>query len=299
MSKPDFKPILCLDFDGVIHAHKSGYQGARVIPDGPVDGALEFISEALEHFEVHIYSSRSHQWGGRRAMRRWLEHHMEAAITAHCDNAANHSLKGDASLRKHPLTRRIDWDVMEPLEIGIRDAARQFVKKIQWPKYKPPALVTIDDRALTFTGVWPTMDTLKDFKPWNRRSSDVGWDDVLGIFQDAPKNEGGEQPENTLGLAPSDEVPAERPAVEAMAEEIVEWFYEGPGRSYVEFLKLEEDELVQCHHGLGRHIRNHFKLWEYEWTPEKKDGVDHSPEHPDSISMEVIKEAWKRMQEDK
>ena len=39
------KPIICLDFDGVIHSYTSGWKGAAVIPDPPVPGALEFIVE--------------------------------------------------------------------------------------------------------------------------------------------------------------------------------------------------------------------------------------------------------------
>ena len=66
------KPILVLDFDGVIHGYQSGWKGAANIPDPPVPGAQEFIVGALDKFEVHILSSRSHQWGGRRAMKRWL-----------------------------------------------------------------------------------------------------------------------------------------------------------------------------------------------------------------------------------
>lgn len=65
------KPILCLDFDGVIHSYTSGWKGAHVIPDPPVPGAQKFIVNALEHFDVHIFSSRSHQSGGRGAMEEW------------------------------------------------------------------------------------------------------------------------------------------------------------------------------------------------------------------------------------
>lgn len=31
------------------------------------------------------------------------------------------------------------------------------------------ALVTIDDRAVTFTGEWPSIDALMAFQPWNKK----------------------------------------------------------------------------------------------------------------------------------
>lgn len=120
-------PILCIDFDGVIHSYTSGWKGADVIPDPPVPGALEFIDLAIDHFRVAIFSSRSCQPGGMEAMQAWLLLH---------------------------------WLEEE------RDNER--FKDIEWPFEKPAALVTIDDRALTFTGVWPDMQTIRDFKPWNK-----------------------------------------------------------------------------------------------------------------------------------
>ncbi len=116
------KPILCLDFDGVIHSYTSGWKGADQIPDPPVPGAMEFIKKAREYFRVAIFSSRSNQPGGLKAMQDYI------------------SIHGD---------------------IGFYD--------VEWPLEKPPALVTIDDRAITFTGTWPDMKSLLEFKPWNKK----------------------------------------------------------------------------------------------------------------------------------
>jgi len=38
---------------------------------------------------------------------------------------------------------------------------------LSFPTCKPPAHISIDDRAMTFTGTWPDMQSLKDFRPWN------------------------------------------------------------------------------------------------------------------------------------
>ena len=39
---------------------------------------------------------------------------------------------------------------------------------ITFPTEKPSAFVTLDDRAITFTGQWPEMELLRKFKPWNK-----------------------------------------------------------------------------------------------------------------------------------
>jgi hypothetical protein len=127
------KPILCLDFDGVLHSYTSGWQGADVIPDPPVEGAMRFIWDATEHFRVAIFSSRSNQRGGMKAMQAWLAKHF----------------------REHWAADRTTCD--------------DKLAAIEWPTEKPSAMVTIDDRALTFDGTWPAIETLKAFKPWNKR----------------------------------------------------------------------------------------------------------------------------------
>lgn len=67
------KPILVLDFDGVLHSYDSGWKGANVIPDAPVPGAVDFCHEAAKHFDVRIVSSRCKLAGGSAAIESWLE----------------------------------------------------------------------------------------------------------------------------------------------------------------------------------------------------------------------------------
>ena len=65
-------PILCLDFDGTIHAYNSGWHGADKVMDAPIAGAFDFIEKALIDFDVHIFSARSGLPGGIDAMKAWF-----------------------------------------------------------------------------------------------------------------------------------------------------------------------------------------------------------------------------------
>jgi len=145
------KPILCLDFDGVIHSYTSPWTKADEIHDGPVPGAIEFILEATKHFEVHVYSSRSGDREGWAAMQVWLMRHLA--------------------------------------KTGTMDAlsARAFAyDEIKWPTEKPPAFVTIDDRALTFTGTFPSIEELKAFKPWNKGGQSISDDRKTNKYRRKP-----------------------------------------------------------------------------------------------------------------
>lgn len=132
-----YRPILCLDFDGVIHSYSSGWKGAGNCPDAPVEGTLAFLIEATKHFRVAVYSSRSKSFAGRRAMKRYFREHFEMPLTFSPDH-------------------NVDW---------LHEA-------IEWPWFKPSAFVSIDDRALTFTGKWSDFAPadLLAFKPWNKRA---------------------------------------------------------------------------------------------------------------------------------
>ena len=60
---------------------------------------------------------------------------------------------------------------MAPWDYMLRDAARRLVKAVEWPRYKPPAKVSLDDRGLQFTGTWPDIGELAKFKPWYQGKS--------------------------------------------------------------------------------------------------------------------------------
>jgi hypothetical protein len=144
-------PTIVIDFDGVIHSYTSGWKGIAKIPDPPVQGALDALFRLLDAgFEVAIYSSRSSSLRGRWMMQRWLQR----AIVEHW-------LKGGS--------------LPSGVEAECWGDAAGVYRRFSWPWFKPSAILTIDDRALTFNGDWShpdyTSDNIRNFQPWNKRSS--------------------------------------------------------------------------------------------------------------------------------
>lgn len=142
-------PIVSVDFDGVIHGYQSGWMGVAKIPDPPVPGSIDALFRLLDAgFQVAIFSSRSKNIRGRWAMQRWLQR----AIVEH-------------------------WLAGGSLPSGVEAEclgdAGGVIRKFRWPWFKPSAVITIDDRALTFNGNWShpdyQPDAIRSFKPWNTR----------------------------------------------------------------------------------------------------------------------------------
>lgn len=125
------KPVLCLDFDGVIHNRLGPWAGIGIFTGDEVPGAVKFIVRMSPHFQIAIYSSHSCEEMGIEGMKNWL-------------------------------FPRIRTFCAENSPLGELVCAN-----LVWPTFKPPANVTIDDRALTFTGIWPSLPALLNFKPWN------------------------------------------------------------------------------------------------------------------------------------
>lgn len=124
-----------LDFDGVVHRYDTPWSGLTSIPDPPVEGALEWILAALNLGKtVAIHSTRSRWWIGRHAMRGWLRQHA-----------------GD------------DWD-----------GCFMGLCCVRFPKHKPAATFSMDDRGYRFSGKFPNLSEVLQWKPWNKTAATVG-----------------------------------------------------------------------------------------------------------------------------
>lgn len=78
-------------------------------------------------------------------------------------------------------------------------------------------------------------------------------------------------------------------------------------KGFKEFKNTPKDDLNNYHHSMGRNIRNYYSLWDPKnpltenWhnNPESRTfigGVDFSDDHPDSVSMDIIKIIWEKVQ---
>jgi hypothetical protein len=128
------KPILCLDFDGVIHSYERGWQDGTIY-GSVTEGFWEWAEQAAKLFKLVIYSSRSKTEEGQLAMGLWL-----------------------SEQRREWRTAGGMHEATDPLEF-------------EFAHEKPPAFLTIDDRAICFEGDWSKLDPehLRAFRPWMNR----------------------------------------------------------------------------------------------------------------------------------
>lgn len=146
------KPILCVDFDGVIHSYTSPWTAPHEIHDDAVPGAIAWLWKAVDEFHVHIYSSRSKSEEARHAMVEWMFKQAEK-----------------------------EWP-------GDEDKPSILIASLTFSCEKPAAFLTIDDRALCFNGDWSTIDIeqLRNFKPWNKRDKVI----IPNADEAAPRDDG-------------------------------------------------------------------------------------------------------------
>jgi hypothetical protein len=128
----EYKPIICIDFDGVIHSYENGWQDGEIYGTA-TPGFFVWAMKAKDHFELVVYSSRSKTPEGIAAMQeaigRWAR------------------------------------------EDGCTDP-ENVVAWFDFSNVKPPAFLTIDDRAICFNGKWGALDPaeLLQFRTWTERA---------------------------------------------------------------------------------------------------------------------------------
>ena len=124
------KQTIWLDFDGVIHSYKSGWQGVTVIPDEPIPYAFAYLKLYLEYFNVAIFSARNHQKGGIEAMKKWFIKH----------GFQENYIQSDTNK-----------------------------EGIYFPLHKPCAILGLDDNVKRFTGLFPSIDEIKNLESWTKK----------------------------------------------------------------------------------------------------------------------------------
>jgi hypothetical protein len=131
----EYKPIICIDFDGVIHSYEDGWRDGEIYGNA-TPGFFAWAIKAKDHFELVIYSSRSKTPEGISAMR-------EAIGKWSIDAIHNGEVPSD-----------FVWP--------------ELFDRLDFSDVKPPAFLTIDDRAICFKGNWAALDPaeLTMFRTW-------------------------------------------------------------------------------------------------------------------------------------
>lgn len=139
------KQTVVIDFDGTIHSYEHGWQEGRIYGT-PIAGFFEWAAEAKKYFVLAVYSTRSESHKGLKPMIDWMTIHLKAW----------HWEREDLGKEK------LDLDMTDFL----------------FPTKKPPALASIDDRAITFRGDWRALElqphNLMQFKSWVQKEQGNG-----------------------------------------------------------------------------------------------------------------------------
>lgn len=130
---------IAIDFDGVIHLRPRTEYGAVMVTGEPVPGAFNFLHHLTTAADVVIFSARFNGYDGIEAIksvRNWMLEQF------HLDSAAG------VKRGKQPYS------------------GTEVVDKLKFTAVKPIARVILDDRAVTFNGIFPKIPDLLSFRTW-------------------------------------------------------------------------------------------------------------------------------------
>ncbi len=137
MANKERRLTLLVDVDGTLNSYTSKYQKDNPNHlDPPVDGAIQALRRYIEVFDVYLFSTR------------FLEdRHRPAQNTSTLEEAV-------AEVKKWLFF----WG-MPLLEID----------QLKFTAQKVPCFMIIDDRGYHFQGVFPSVEEIKRFKPWDTK----------------------------------------------------------------------------------------------------------------------------------
>jgi hypothetical protein len=143
--------VVSVDFDGVIHKYSEGWKTGEIY-DEPVEGAIQWLLEMDKEVHVIIHSSRLPKQAD--SMRRWLDYYIRK-------ETKGREIPSWESEEEPWYVRGDDeWSLIDCLaDTGISFSDGE----------KPRAHISIDDRAFTFQGTFPSYKEIAEFKPWNRK----------------------------------------------------------------------------------------------------------------------------------
>lgn len=92
---------IAVDYDGVINSYKTrtGLDKQYLLPDPPVDGALEWVLQVMERFNVVVFTCRAFFPGGKEAVEKWLERHGFPALEVTGEKPIAHVYLDDRGFR--------------------------------------------------------------------------------------------------------------------------------------------------------------------------------------------------------
>ena len=146
---------ICFDFDGVIHSYASGWKGASVIPDKPVNGIRELIAELREKgIRIVVVSSRCNSPGGKEATESWLNENgitVDEVTNERPDCIANIDDRGIPFTENlyHDIVTFVPWNKTYSPKHGtivfehITKEMRPVIQKLQEDGYK--IVITSDE----------------------------------------------------------------------------------------------------------------------------------------------------------
>lgn len=140
------KQTLAIDFDGVIHDRPKSERGCMEVTGDPVPGAMHFLASVVNAFDVVIFSARFRGMDGQEAL----------------------------PIVKEWMIDRMNEYVEDRYKRGKKVAdIEDIMGKIRYDGQKPIAHVYLDDRAMTFTGQWPTIEKIMKFKTWSEQLQEL------------------------------------------------------------------------------------------------------------------------------